>query len=107
MWMIKEECGSCSAAIRFRMALASAVQANEVEDIRRIRWYRTAMGGKTYQLWRGEFHRHTEISSHRDQDGPFEEIWRYGLDVARMDWIGPGDHDNGVGPGGMTLEYTW
>jgi hypothetical protein len=83
------------------------VHPNEAEDVRRIRAYRASVGGKTYQLLRGEFHRHTEISSHRDQDGPFEEIWRYGLDVAKMDWIGPGDHDNGVGPTGMTLEYTW
>ncbi len=83
------------------------VHPNEAEDVRRIREYRATIGGKTYQLLRGEFHRHTEISSHRDQDGPFEDIWRYGLDVAKMDWIGPGDHDNGVGPTGMTLEYTW
>ena len=83
------------------------VHPNEAEDVRRIRAYRATVGGKTYQLLRGEFHRHTEISSHRDQDGPFEDIWRYGLDAAKMDWIGPGDHDNGVGPTGMTLEYTW
>jgi hypothetical protein len=78
------------------------VHPDEGEDIQRMRAYRGEAGGKTYQLLRGEFHRHTEMSSHRDQDGPFEEIWRYGLDVARMDWIGPGDHDSGLGH-----EYTW
>jgi hypothetical protein len=83
------------------------VHPNEAEDLRRIRSYRATVAGKNYQLLRGEFHRHTEISSHRDQDGPFEEIWRYGLDTASMDWIGPGDHDNGVGPQQMTHEYTW
>ncbi|MBI4471646.1 MAG: hypothetical protein HY646_03195, partial [Acidobacteria bacterium] len=81
---------------------AAPVHPAESDDIRRIRDYRASIGGKAYQLLRGEFHRHTEISSHRDQDGPFEEIFRYGLDVAQMDWIGPGDHDNGVG-----REYTW
>jgi hypothetical protein len=86
---------------------AEPVHPNEQADVRRARAFRVTAGGKTYQLLRGEFHRHTEISAHRDQDGPFEEIWRYGLDVARMDWIGPGDHDNGVGPTGATLEYTW
>lgn len=80
----------------------SPVHPDETEDIRRVRAYRANVGGKNYQLLRGEFHRHTEISSHRDQDGPMEEVWRYGLDVARMDWIGPGDHDYGVG-----REYTW
>lgn len=78
------------------------VHPEETADIGRVRAFRLRAGGKSYRLLRGEFHRHTEISSHRDQDGPFEEIWRYGLDVARMDWIGPGDHDNGAGQ-----EYTW
>lgn len=77
------------------------VHPNEAEDIKRMREFRVKVGGKTYQFLRGEFHRHTELSSHRDQDGPFEEIWRYGLDVAKMDWIGQGDHDNGQ------REYTW
>jgi hypothetical protein len=82
-------------------AAARPVHPNESQDIARMRDFRVTAGGKTYQLLRGEFHRHTELSSHRDQDGPFEEIWRYGLDVARMDWIGQGDHDNGQ------REYTW
>ncbi len=77
------------------------VHPNESEDVKRMRDFRVKAGGKTYQPLRGEFHRHTEMTAHRDQDGPFEEIWRYGLDVARMDWIGPGDHDNG------NREYTW
>jgi hypothetical protein len=29
-------------------------------------------------------------------------MWRYALDVAAMDWLGCGDHDNGAG-----REYTW
>ena len=78
------------------------VHPNEVADIRRIRDYRASIGGKTYRLLRGEFHRHTELTSHRDQDGTLEEMWRYAVDVAGMDWIGNGDHDNGYG-----MEYLW
>ncbi|MHC4403750.1 MAG: hypothetical protein ACYTG0_29180 [Planctomycetota bacterium] len=81
---------------------AAVVHPNEAEDIGRMRGYRATIGGKTYRLLRGEFHRHTELTSHRDQDGPLEEIWRYGLDVAAMDWLGNGDHDNGYG-----VEYLW
>jgi hypothetical protein len=29
-------------------------------------------------------------------------MWRYAIDVAQMDWLGCGDHDNGAG-----REYTW
>lgn len=82
-------------------ANSKPVHPSEAADIKRVRDFRVSVGGKTLQLLRGEFHRHTELSSHRDQDGPFEEIWRYGLDVAQMDWIGQGDHDNGQ------REYTW
>ena len=78
------------------------IHPNEEADIARIRSQRVTLGGKTYRYVRGEFHRHTEVSSHRDWDGPLEEVWRYGLDVAAMDWIGPGDHDYGYGQ-----DYLW
>ena len=58
--------------------------------------------GKELRLVRGEFHRHTEISGDGGGDGPLEDMWRYGMDVAAMDWLGCGDHDNGGG-----REYTW
>jgi hypothetical protein len=54
------------------------------------------------QLLRGEFHRHTEISSHRDGDGLLEDSWRYALDAADLDWMGNGDHMNG-----FNFEYSW
>ena len=67
-----------------------------------MRGHRVAAGGKTYQLLRGEFHRHTEISADGGGDGALEDLWRYALDCANLDWIGNGDHDNGGGK-----EYTW
>jgi hypothetical protein len=51
---------------------------------------------------RGEFHRHTEISADGGGDGSLEDMWRYALDAADLDWIGNGDHDNGGG-----REYVW
>ena len=51
---------------------------------------------------RGEFHRHTEFSAHRDQDGLLEDSLRYALDAGKLDWMGNGDHDNGLGH-----EYMW
>jgi hypothetical protein len=81
---------------------AAAVHPNELEDLRRVRAYRIEHAGKTYRLLRGEFHRHCEISQDGGSDGPFEDLWRYALDAAQLDWIGDGDHDNGGGK-----EYTW
>jgi len=81
---------------------APSVHPGETDDLRRIRAYRIDAGGKTYRLLRGEFHRHTEISADGGADGSLEDMWRYALDAARLDWIGNGDHDNGGGK-----EYTW
>ena len=79
-----------------------ALQEAEDKAVKRCREYRIAAGGKKYQLLRGEFHRHTEISWDGGPDGSLEDMWRYGIDVAAMDWIGNGDHDNGGG-----REYPW
>ena len=83
-------------------ASGPSVHPNEAAQVARIRAERVQVGGRDLQFLRGEFHRHTEFSSHRDWDGPFEEVWRYGLDVAALDWIGPGDHDYAVSHG-----YLW
>jgi hypothetical protein len=74
----------------------------EREAVDRVRKYRVEADGKKYQLLRGEFHRHTEISWDGGPDGTLEDMFRYAIDTAAMDWIGNGDHDNGGG-----REYSW
>jgi hypothetical protein len=80
------------------------LEAFRTEDaaVRQMRDYRIEAGGKKYQLLRGEFHRHTEISFDGGSDGSLEDMFRYAIDTAGMDWIGNGDHDNGAG-----REYPW
>jgi hypothetical protein len=80
---------------------APPVHPKEAEDVARIRSHRVNAGAKSYQLLRGEFHRHTEISLDGADDGALEDMWRYAIDAGRLDWIGCGDHDNGG------TEYTW
>jgi hypothetical protein len=82
-------------------ALAPA-HAHGGEDVDRVRAHRVEAGGKKLRLLRGEFHRHTEYSSHNDGDGLLEDSWRYALDAGDLDWMGNGDHDNGYGS-----EYMW
>ncbi|MDQ6631413.1 MAG: DUF3604 domain-containing protein, partial [Verrucomicrobiota bacterium] len=74
----------------------------ERAEIARCRDWKIDYRGKQLRLVRGEFHRHTEISGDGGNDGPLEDMWRYAIDVAAMDWLGCGDHDNGGG-----REYTW
>jgi len=76
--------------------------AAEARHIAAVRAYRTTVGGREARILRGEFHRHTEISADGGGDGSLLDMWRYGLDLAALDWIGNGDHDNGAG-----REYSW
>jgi hypothetical protein len=79
-----------------------AAAAAEARHVQRIRAYRVKAGAKEYRLLRGDFHRHTEISWDGAADGSLEDMFRYALDAASLDWIGNGDHDNGAG-----REYCW
>lgn len=78
------------------------VHPNEAADIARMRAYRLEHEGKKLHLMRGEFHRHTEYTAHRDGDGLLEDSWRYALDAGGLDWMGNADHDNGHHD-----EYSW
>jgi len=74
----------------------------ENEAVKRMRAHKVEAGGKTYRLYRGEYHRHTEISWDGGADGSLEDMFRYAQDAGQLDWIGNGDHDNGAG-----REYPW
>src|SRR5439155_5568867 len=76
--------------------------AAERAAVQRVKNYRIDAGGNTYQILRGEFHRHTEISWDGGADGALEDMFRYAIDCAAFDSIGNGDHDNGAG-----REYPW
>ena len=62
---------------------AAALPDTEQADVARMRTYRTTVDGTTYQILRGDFHRHTEISSDGAGDGSVEDYFRYVLDAAR------------------------
>jgi hypothetical protein len=76
--------------------------AAERAAVQRLRAYRVTAGGTAYRPLRGEFHRHTEVSWDGAADGSLEDMFRYGLDAAALDWIGNADHDSGAG-----REYSW
>jgi hypothetical protein len=74
----------------------------EKEAVARIRSYRIDGDNSKYRLLRGDFHRHTEISFDGGDDGSLEDMFRYAIDAAGLDWIANTDHDSGAG-----REYSW
>ena len=91
---------SCSRATPARRTPTPA--RPKQADVKRIRDYRIEANGKKYQLLRGDFHRHTEISWDGGPDGSLEDLFRYAIDAAAFDWVANTDHDNGAG-----REYPW
>lgn len=74
----------------------------------RVRSQMTA-DGKTYTLLLGDCHRHTDVRGHSAVDGSIEDTYRYALDAAKMDFVGPSDHNEVLGgrwPDSLR-DYQW
>jgi hypothetical protein len=78
------------------------VHPNEAAQVARIRAYKVECGGKTYHIYRGDLHRHTDISIDGMGDGSLLDLHRYGLDAAALDYILVSDHNMGG-----DKEYPW
>jgi hypothetical protein len=81
---------------------AKSTHPNENRDTDRIRSHRITIGGKTYRIVRGDLHRHTELSNDGAGDGMLEDLYRYALDAAAMDYAHVADHQMGSDD-----EYNW
>jgi hypothetical protein len=93
-------------AVRTQPALRSfQSHPNEEQDLKRIRAYTIASGGSSYRLYRGDIHRHTEISRDGKNDGSLWDTYRYALDAASLDFLGVSDHNEGGGPDVAYINY--
>ena len=77
-----------SSATRRQPAVTVApVHPHEAEQVARIRSYKIEAGGKTYHIYRGDLHRHTDISGDGVGDGSLMDLHRYALDAAAFDFV--------------------
>jgi hypothetical protein len=74
----------------------------EAAQVRRLRDYKITHAGRTYKIYRGDLHRHTDISGDGIGDGSLMDLHRYALDAAAFDYIMVGDHNMGG-----DNEYCW
>jgi len=78
------------------------VHPREQADVQRMRDFTLVSQSKTYRVYRGDIHRHTEISRDGKNDGSLIDTYRYAMDAAELDFLGVSDHNN---QGGPDLEY--
>ncbi len=94
---------------KFRDSTASPKVANpvhlhryEAEQVAAIRKHKIEFGGKTYHIYRGDLHRHTDMSIDGMGDGSVADLHRYALDAAALDFVLVSDHNLG-----NDQEYPW
>ena len=80
---------------------AAPSEPHEAEEIARLRNYPVQADGKTYHIYRGDLHRHTELSLDGAGDGTLWDAYRYALDAADLDFLVVTDHQSGQN------EYHW
>ena len=68
--------------------------SQELEQVKRIGAFRIESCGKSYSIFRGDMHRHTDISIDGHNDGSLLDAYRYARDVAALDFLGIADHTN-------------
>ncbi|MEM1296798.1 MAG: hypothetical protein AAGH89_15645, partial [Verrucomicrobiota bacterium] len=69
---------------------ASSQSTPEREANDRHTW---SIGGRTYGLYWGDVHRHTDVSNCRTgYDGCINEHFRYAYDIGKLDFLGTSDH---------------
>ncbi|NQT86804.1 hypothetical protein HQ560_08580, partial [bacterium] len=66
------------------------------------------VGGKTYRLFYGDLHRHTDMSlCFPFFDGSIDDAYRYAIDVAGMDFLGITDHTRDINHGNVKSQLWW
>ena len=82
------------------------VAPTEVRDLERLRGYEINSGGKTYRIYRGDTHRHTEFSMDGNNDGSLFQTYRYALDAASLDYLLVSEHNFQGGPDNEYINWV-
>ena len=66
--------------------------------------YQMEVGGKKYHVTWGDLHRHSDLSFDGYSDGSLYDAYRYAIDAAQMDFLGPSEH---LLPVKVDTSYQW
>ncbi len=92
------------ADFREPVLTAKPVHPDEPGDVAAIRGYRYRNAGQTYRIFRGDLHRHTDISGDGIGDGSLLDFYRYAFTAGEYDYMEVTDHQYG---GSGDVEYNW
>jgi hypothetical protein len=82
--------------------IVAPVHPKERAQVLNLRHYKVTADSKTYKIYRGDLHRHTDISGDGPGDGSILDLHRYAIDAAMLDFVLIADHNMG-----NDNEYCW
>jgi hypothetical protein len=85
---------------------APIIHPKETEDLARIHAEAWPLDGKTYKIYRGDIHRHTEFSMDGNNDGSLMDAYRYAIDAASLDYLLVSEHNGTGGPDNDYINFT-
>ena len=71
---------------------------DEPANLAAVRGYEIRNSGRTYHIYRGDTHRHSEFSMDGNNDGSLNQTYRYALDAVQYDYLAHTDHNGDGGP---------
>ena len=75
------------ASKRTGVSDAAPTEREDLSRVRQARW-----GTPPLRLFRGDLHRHTDISADGERDGDILDTYRYAMDAASLDFLAITDH---------------
>ncbi len=79
-----------------------AIHLEEEKNLAAMRGYEIESEGKTYRIYRGDTHRHSEFSWDGNNDGSLLQTYRYAIDAAQLEFLLASEHNSAPGP---DIEY--
>ena len=107
--------GLAAAAITARGDVAEMLPLTKIKHVgsrqvppRDIAPESVTVGEKTYHVFYGDLHRHTDLSLCRVPiDGTIDDAYRYAIEVAKMDFLGITDHTRDIARGNALSQLWW
>ena len=86
------------ATRHFEKLQSTTLDPDERRNLATIHGYEIRNDGKTYHIYRGDTHRHSEFSMDGNNDGSLNQSYRYAIDAAQLDFLAHTDHNGDGGP---------
>jgi len=107
--LLEVEAGDPLASVAMVKEAAAKKQSRSVGGGKKDERFKPeTIGGKTYEVYMGDLHRHTDFSLCRVYfDGTLDDVYRYAIEAGELDFLGVTDHCRDISNGDVQSQLWW